>query len=123
MKQRIKYCLLGLLFLLLNAIAMKAYTPIRTFEKRSDVSYIISQEEATHNAVRFLYYIYSNTPREAISIDSQSYDLKCAIKILSKLNDYKSTIKSAYLLSNSIYAHLHPDPVGYYIYTLEKIII
>ena len=94
---------------------MKAYTPIRTFEKRSDVSYIISQEEATHNAVRFLYYIYSNTPREAISIDSQSYDLKCAIKILS--------VKSAYLLSNSIYAHLHPDPVGYYIYTLEKIII
>ena len=123
MKQRIKYCLLGILFLLLNSIAMRAYTPVRTTERRSDVSSVISQEEATHNAIRVLYYIYSNTPGEAIAVNNQSFDWKCITKLLFKLNDYRSSLRSACLLDSSLYSHLHPDPVGYYIYTLGKIVI
>lgn len=123
MKQRIKYGLLGLLFLLLNSIALRAYTPARPVDRRSDISYIISQEEATHNAIRFLYFIYSNTPREAVSIDNQSLDLKHLCKPLFKLNNYKSSLLSAYLPDRSLYAHLHPDPVKYYIYALERIVI
>lgn len=123
MKQRFKLCLLGLLFLLLNTMAMRAYTPTETNEKRSDISYIISQEEANHNAVRFLFYIYSNTPREAVSIDNQSHDLKYIAKLLTKHNSHKNQLESVRLSVRSLYSHLRPDPIGYYIYTLEKIVI
>ncbi len=123
MKQRIKYCLLGLLFLLLNSIVMRAYTPVRPTERGSDISYIISQKEATHNAIRLLYLIYSNTPREVVTIDNKSIDLKCTSKILIKLNNSKSSLLSAFLPDRSLYAHLHPNPVEYYVYALEKIVI
>lgn len=123
MKQRIHFYLLGLLFLLLNNIAIKAYTPIKNTEGGADISYIISQEEATHNAIRFLYFIYSHTPREAVSIDNPSFYSKYIIKSASKQNRYRNSFQSAYLTNESLYAYFHPDPIGYYIYTLERIVI
>lgn len=104
-------------------MAIRAYTPAGTAEKKSNISYIISQEEANHNAVRFLFYIYKNTPREAVSIDNQSHDLKYIVRLLTKHNDHKNQLQSAYLSVKSLYSHLRLDPIGYYIYTLEKIVI
>lgn len=123
MKQGLKYCLLGFMCLLFGTAAMSAPSFSKNVEKISNISYIISQEEATHNAVCFLYYIYVNTPREAVSIDNQAMSMKVMIRLLSGTYYHEDGENSMFSFNKSVYAYLHPDPVGYYVYALKKIVI
>lgn len=118
-----KYCLLGLMCLLLGTTTTSARVSARNTTNVPKASYIISQKEATHNAVCYLYYIYKNTPKEAVSIDNPSLDLKVAVRLLSGIYKSRDCVKSLFSLNKAVCVHLHPDPIGYYVYTLEKIVI
>ena len=112
-----------LMFMLFHSTATKAaYIPNKADHKASERSYI-SQAQANRNAARVLFFIYSHTPREAVSIDNQTYDIKSSIRLLTYLDVNKNILQPTHLPDEYMYSFLHPDPVGYYIFTLKKIII
>lgn len=123
MKKHLKYCLPVIMLMLFNITAMKAaYTPDRFCREVSQCSYI-SQAQANRNAARILYLIYSHTPREAVSTDNQTFDIKTTIRLLTKTDVSKNVFQPTHLPDEYTYSHVHPDAVGYYIFMLKKIVI
>lgn len=118
MKRRIKYCLFGVLLLLLNGMAMSAQTSTLSILKKSDVAYVTAQD----NAVRLMHYIHKSQLCETISFDNQSNNLKYGIKTLHKSNVHGGDSQPRNLSCQPVHPDLHPNTIQYYIYTLEKII-
>lgn len=123
MKKQIKYCVLGLFFcLLLNIVATRVAPSVPILEEKSDISYLISQNDATQNSIRLFYYICSNPLRKAVTVDTQSYYLKNSAILLAN-SDLKNQIQASFLSEKAIHPYLHSDGIMYYVYTLEKIVI
>ena len=123
MKSLLKYCLLGILFMLFNTVAMKAHTPIRTHQNRVGYSYI-SQEQANRNAVQLIYLIYSNTPFELINFDhTKSFSFKNIGRLLIGLNEHLNMLQNSDKPDEQSYSDFHPKPIGYYVFALNKIVI
>lgn len=121
-RPRIKYCMLLMLFLLLNFLAMKMYAPIERAETKSDIYSVISQKAAAEDAIRLLHYIYSNPKGDAISVDNQSHDLKFIAKLLID-NSHNGKVSSDSFMDKSLCPYLHLNTIQYYIYALEKIVV
>ena len=127
MKQRLKYYLSFLVFTLLSISIAKAHittVDIAVSESESNCSFLISQEQATKKAACRLCFIYSHSPREIITAtDTQSFFSKNISRTFSNLKEYQNSVVSTFLADRHLLIHLHPDPIGYYIFTLKKIII
>lgn len=127
MEQRLKYYLSFLVFTLLSITVAKAHITIGDIgvnESESNCSYLISQEQATKKAACRLCFIYSHSPREIIAAtDTQSFFSKNIFRSFSNLKEYQNNAVATFLADRHLLIHLHPDPIGYYIFTLKKIII
>lgn len=127
MKQRLKYYLFLLVLMLLNTIVAKARITLGDTignESDSNCSYLISQGQATQKAACRLCFIYSHSPREIIvATDTQSFFSKSILRPFINLKEYQNSAAAAFLTDRHLLIHLHPDPIGYYIFTLKKIII
>lgn len=119
---KLKYGILLLLFSLLNFLAMRSYVPVPEIEKESDILSIISQREATQDAIRLLHYIYSSPKLDALSVDNHNSDVKYFIKPFIG-NPYKDKIELRNRLDKSFCPYLHPNSIKYYIYALGKIVV
>lgn len=125
MRERLKYYISIVLFLLLNITVAEAHITVGNIvpESSSNCSSIISQEQATKKAACKLCYIYSHSPREITTGDVQSLLSKSILRSFLNLRKDQDNAKVAYQADKSILIHLHPDPIGYYIFTLKKIIL
>lgn len=127
MKLRLKYYLFLLVFMLLNIAVAKAHITIGDVmvNESPTCSYLISQEQATKKAACHLCFIYSHSPREIIiaTTDTQSFFSKTILRHSSKIKKYQNNVVATFLADRELLIHLHPDPIGYYIFTLRKIVI
>lgn len=127
MKLRLKYYLFLLVFMLLNIAVAKAHITIGDVavnESDSNCAYLISQEQATKKAACRLCFIYSHSPREVIiATDTQPFFSKTILRHFSKIKEYQNNAVATFLADRHLLIHLHPDPIGYYIFTLKKIVI
>lgn len=123
MKRRLIFYLTGLLLMLCNTMAWGAQSPVGTQNKEPECSFI-SQEQANQQAVSNLFFIYSHTPKEVTVKPNHSVpSLKNHIRLLLRINDFRSLFQTSFYADDQAHAHFHPDRVDYYIYTLKKIVI
>lgn len=123
MKKQIIYCAIGLFtYLLLNIIATRVTPSVETFEEKSDITYLFSQNDATQNTIRLLYHIYSSPLRKSIIVDTQNYYLKNSCRFLADFG-YRNKLQLPLLSQKVYHPYLHPNGKNYYVYTLEKIVI
>lgn len=126
MKQRLKYGLITLFFILLNSSFIRVQSAILnnvSFHAPAPYNYI-SQRQSQHKAICDLYYIYSHTPREVVSQENiRLYCFKYVTKTVERIPIYLRRLYKKFSSFTNHYIHLRPDPVGYYIYTLERIVI
>lgn len=118
MKQQIKYCVFGVLLLLLNVMAMRAQIPTLNVCQKSGVSYVAAQD----NTIRLIHYIHKTQSCEESSQDNQLHDMKYGIRIFRQSNDCRDNVQSHTMSCQTVHPYLHTDTIQYYIYTLEKII-
>lgn len=126
MKQRLKYGLIILFFILLNSSFIRVQSAIvnnLSFPTPASYNYI-SQRQSNHKALCDLYYIYAHTPKEITSQEySHLFCFKQAVKTVGRALTYMCRAHEKIILSRIHPLHLRPDPVSYYIYALERIVI
>lgn len=127
MKGQLKYCLSVCLFLLLSIYSLRANTATCTQEQKSEFSYF-SQDDTANDALQALSYLISHMPNEGAfgsetNIIPDNYQLKYILLSFLPSVAEKSAGDDASRTDRFSYARLHPRPVGYYIYTLRKIVI
>lgn len=127
MKRQLKYYLVGIIFLLMCSMNTSIPTARCSDEKPFEYTFI-SQEQINRNAIQALSYIFSHTPSEAATLFSDKGSslkhtfIKYTTLLLIRDTD-KRTLKQTLCTDKLFYFWLHPKPVSYYIYTLERIII
>lgn len=123
MKQRLKFYLAGLLFVLCNTMVTGTYSPTPKPDKKPEFTFI-SQQQANRQAVYYLFYIYSHTPKEALAAgDTQIPHLKNSFRSSLHTNDLRNASQTSFVPDNHTHTYFHPDPVGYYVFALKKIVI
>ncbi|MEG2150868.1 MAG: hypothetical protein RRY36_06585 [Bacteroidaceae bacterium] len=119
MKKALKYCLLLLILLLCHTAMARVAAFASPIHKQNCTN--ISQEEPTKKAVAILYYIYTNTPREIVeNIDQQIY-CRAVFRTLLHFNNYKDISSESVFSDKEVSPH--PNPILYYIFALEKIVV
>lgn len=123
----LKYGVMVVICLLLGIAAGQADRLELPREDSTEYTYV-SQEQIDYNILQVLSFLCSHTPREITTfIDYKISPVQHVIKYTTLLfmasGTDKATLKEASHPDIYSYSSLHPNPVGYYIYTLEKILI
>ncbi len=121
MKPFFKYCLLFLVWVIFSTTSLCAENPICIHRRVGHTSVI--QKEACKERVQFLYDLYSTVSANAVSCDTKSKNFKSMIRKLVDSKEYKSILQAKQKKTYPHHTLFYPDPVSYYIFTLERIVI
>ncbi len=129
MKQLYKYCLLGILILALNPLMASPigyYIPTQTVSSDHIVpvqNNVIPETQVSDN-MQLSQYLYSHIPYGAITIDNNytSFLLKAYVRLLSFCEIQEKASQNFANHTRTIHVSLF-EPILYYIYALEKIVI
>lgn len=122
-----QYYFIGTIFLLLSLVTTKDHTSHKEEKKTPEYTYV-SQQQIDYNKIQLLSFLYSHTPREITasplaqdSNGNKSFKYTLLFSLITNID--KQTCKQIARVNYFLYSCLHPNPIGYYIYTLRRIII
>lgn len=111
-----------LLVLLSNTQASGTTRPV--FEQGQEMSQTAFTHSDTIGDTTELHRIFFSTlPTATANLDTKHHSFKCILRYLHVDAEKNYRCKETVRLLNSFAILLHPSTIGYYIFTLEKILI